>query len=224
MTLDPGKLADLLPCPFCGVPLTLGGGVNPWGRCDTPECWMNERKLVIALDEPTQIAAWNTRALPSLQDEDDLVRRLRDIAGRAGIPNYVDVELLEAATTIQALRMRVATYERRLEIDRCWAFENGEKVEKVVPPEERDSFPDGIECRNETIKLLDRNVDALRADVAKLGGVLSEIESITRLTVKSDKTHCIMALDAIQSKARAIIAEILGEPNPRTREQKRERV
>jgi hypothetical protein len=129
-SLDPGKLAD---CPFCGAPLTLGGGVNPWGRCDTPECWMNERKLVIPLDEPTQITAWNTRAFPSLQDEDDLVRRLRERRRDSGWATAG-----EAADMILALRMRVATV-RALAIEEvCAAISEQIGTQRVIMRAIRD--------------------------------------------------------------------------------------
>jgi len=51
----------LLPCPFCQKPLTLGGGVNPYGRCETPDCWLNERRISISLEDPKQLEQWNRR-------------------------------------------------------------------------------------------------------------------------------------------------------------------
>jgi hypothetical protein len=53
-------------------------------------------------------------------------------------------------------RARVAKLERRLEIDRVWKLGEGDElVPQIVPAEERDRMPDGIDCRNETIKLLE---------------------------------------------------------------------
>lgn len=67
----------LLPCPFCGVPLSIRCGVNPYGRCDTSGCWVHECKIIVPLHDPSQVAAWNTRA----QSEAPLraeVERLRE--------------------------------------------------------------------------------------------------------------------------------------------------
>lgn len=53
---------ELKPCPFCGVSLYIRGGVNPYGRCDTPGCWTQKRGVTIPLDDPSQVEQWNTRA------------------------------------------------------------------------------------------------------------------------------------------------------------------
>jgi hypothetical protein len=55
---------DLKPCPFCGEALTVGGGVNPYGRCETPDCWMADRRISISIEVPAQGAAWNRRPAP----------------------------------------------------------------------------------------------------------------------------------------------------------------
>jgi hypothetical protein len=47
------------PCPFCGNPLTMRGGVNPYGRCTTDGCF-GERLPVINV--PYDVEAWNKRA------------------------------------------------------------------------------------------------------------------------------------------------------------------
>jgi hypothetical protein len=62
------KMSDeLKPCPFCGVALVLRGyQANPYGRCETDNCWVHEKKLTVQLDDPTQVSQWNRRApLPS---------------------------------------------------------------------------------------------------------------------------------------------------------------
>ncbi len=86
-----------------------------------------------------------------------------------------------AATALAALDReakliaRAAELEKRLEIDHLWRItDNGEAMERVgVPPEERAAMPDGIECRDETIELLDERIaeleverDALRAQLS----------------------------------------------------------
>jgi|GEM_PF-2688923 len=52
---------ELKPCPFCSTPLTIRGGVNPYGRCNTDGCWMMEAKLSVVCDDPKQVERWNTR-------------------------------------------------------------------------------------------------------------------------------------------------------------------
>jgi hypothetical protein len=52
---------QLEPCPFCGEPLWEGGGRNPYGRCETGDCWMNARRMVVPLDDHRQVSQWNTR-------------------------------------------------------------------------------------------------------------------------------------------------------------------
>lgn len=88
----------------------------------------------------------------------DIVERLRKevscipYADRGAMQN-------EAADEIERLRAYVARLERRLEIDR-FHDENGNEVS--VPPEERQTFPDGIECRDATIRLLRDEIKILR--------------------------------------------------------------
>lgn len=71
---------------------------------------------------------------------------------------------------IDALQARVRELEARLEIDFCWEYRptdpkaNGKGMVRVeIPPEKRGEWPDGIECRNDTIKGQDENINRLRA-------------------------------------------------------------
>lgn len=93
----------------------------------------------------------------------DIVERLRaeDALFRMGgnIPTCVTLLVGEAADKIERLRAYVARLERRLEIDR---FHNENGNEFSVPPEERQTFPDGIECRDATIRLLKDEIKILR--------------------------------------------------------------
>lgn len=52
---------ELRPCPFCQKPLFIREGVNPYGRCETEGCWMNERKATVPLDAKAQVQQWNDR-------------------------------------------------------------------------------------------------------------------------------------------------------------------
>jgi hypothetical protein len=76
-----------------------------------------------------------------------------------------------AADEIERLRSRVQHLEERLEITYAWQCtgEDPELKRIEIPPEERDSFPDGITCRDETIKLLEEQNErqAARIRVAK---------------------------------------------------------
>ena len=64
-------------------------------------------------------------------------------------------------------RERIAKLEARLEIDHAFRMGDGdEMVRYEIPPEERDNFPDGIACRDETIRLRDELVDELAEDLA----------------------------------------------------------
>lgn len=51
----------IAPCPFCHAPLKRTIGFNPYGRCETPLCWMAERQISVALDDAKQVASWNRR-------------------------------------------------------------------------------------------------------------------------------------------------------------------
>jgi len=78
----------LSPCPFCQKPLTLGGGVNPYGRCETPDCWLNERRISISLDVPKQLEQWNRRTpAPEGEAWGYAVRRIRFDSHDAVIPD-----------------------------------------------------------------------------------------------------------------------------------------
>lgn len=73
---DAAKLADeLLPCPWCAKPLYIKRGkINPTAYCRTEDCF-GRRTSCVNLDDPRDVAAWNTRA--SLQ----LRRALEELIG-----------------------------------------------------------------------------------------------------------------------------------------------
>jgi hypothetical protein len=77
-------------------------------------------------------------------------------------------------------RAQVAKLESRLEIDHAYD-QHGNRVE--VPVEKRDQMPDGISCRDETIKLLEKDLERVRGDAAVLR---SWIDGIMRLTTREE--------------------------------------
>lgn len=79
MTPTPQPQEDLLPCPMCGCDLFIRRGVNPYGRCDTIGCWTNARAVTVPLDDPKQVAAWNTRAKPSTREAEAPVSEAVDV-------------------------------------------------------------------------------------------------------------------------------------------------
>lgn len=126
-----------------------------------------------------------------MTDKSDVAGRLRDESARlsghsldrgivdAGIAaNLADeaadeIDRLTAALASerearQKAEARIAKLETRLEIDRIFRLVDGEMVPEIVPANKRDEMIDGIECRDETIKLIDENNDALRARVKAL--------------------------------------------------------
>jgi len=63
---------------------------------------------------------------------------------------------------------RIAELEARLEIDHCYQIIDGKQTRVEIPPNERGQQPDGIECRNETIKLLDARIIKLEVEIERL--------------------------------------------------------
>ena len=56
-----GPMPPLSVCPFCGQPpFAVWRRSNPWAKCKTEGCW-GGKSVVISLDVPEQVDAWNTR-------------------------------------------------------------------------------------------------------------------------------------------------------------------
>ena len=88
--------------------------------------------------------------------------------------DYVNPDGREAAARITELEAalsaataKVSRYEARLEIDHCFKLVGEDLVREEIPAEDRERFPDGILARDETIKLLERRVEAAERDSAK---------------------------------------------------------
>lgn len=63
---------------------------------------------------------------------------------------------------LKAAIREIKRCHRRLEIDHCFRIKNGKMVRAAVPFNERAKFQDGISCRDETIKLMDRRIKRLQ--------------------------------------------------------------
>lgn len=68
----------------------------------------------------------------------------------------------QAADRIDEVEARVAKLDARLEIDHCYREVNGDMVRVELKPEERGRFPDGITCRDATIKLQREHIAELQ--------------------------------------------------------------
>ena len=69
------------------------------------------------------------------------------------------------------MQARVAKLEERLEIDHCYG-PDGQR--KEIAPADRDTFPDGIFCRDADIQLRDDAIRTLKARCAQLEEALNE--------------------------------------------------
>ena len=105
-----------------------------------------------------------------------------------------------ATVAVPELLERIAKLEERLEIDHAFQStnEHPEPQRYEIPPEERDNFPDGIECRDETIKLLEENCTTLRA---------------VRQQLEEENDRLEDALQQIDSWSRAYPLDIFPEPD-----------
>ena len=63
---------------------------------------------------------------------------------------------------IRALQKEVRRCHARLEIDHYYVMLGKKTYRKPIPYKDRLLFPDGISCRDETIKMLDRQIDEYR--------------------------------------------------------------
>jgi hypothetical protein len=85
-----------------------------------------------------------------------------------------------AADEIERLAARVQHLEERLEIASAWqcTADDPELKRIEIPPEERDSFPDGITCRDATIKLLEEQNERQAANIRVLKRALEPFANI----------------------------------------------
>jgi hypothetical protein len=87
-----------------------------------------------------------------------------------GTVTFIDKPQTEQDIEIARLREEVARLHERLEENHYYEFDADGKVVRVEC--EPGSHPDGITCRDETIKLQDEINDRLRVEVARLRAVI----------------------------------------------------
>lgn len=104
---------------------------------------------------------------------------------------------------------RIATLEDRLEMRHAWV--NGERI--AVPP---GSVPDGIDCRNETIRQQDRRIAELEREVERLTEARDDLDQAAlnacRLAVEADTAAYARGFAAAREAAAELIARKLGLP------------
>lgn len=93
---------------------------------------------------------------------------------------------IEALTADRdAALVEVARCHARLEIDHEYVSDaDGNVTRQEIPHEDRANEPDGIECRDETIRLLERQLRAARAEKAEAEAAMMRkaLERIQRLS------------------------------------------
>lgn len=87
-----------------------------------------------------------------------------------------DASFIAAAnpSTILALLDEIDRCHARLEIDHVWHATSGGDIPVRVPYSDRAGMPDGIECRDETIKIQDESISTLR----RANGLLSDLVKV----------------------------------------------
>lgn len=141
-----------------------------------------------------------------MTDDQELAKRLRNYAAcevKVSIGEHEDI-CSQAADAIERLSVQCRRYEARLEIDFIWRVTNvetGEMIKVEIPIEERAMQIDGIECRDETIKLQDTAIDAEKLRHAML------FDELTQAKAERDAAYLTGAL-AMQEACVAEIAKI----------------
>lgn len=92
----------------------------------------------------------------------------------------------EAASALRSQAQRIAKYRERLEIDHVWRMVGAPSAaEMECVPVDHDNTPDGIECRDETIRLLEETNAKLKARASRAEERLGEaVKPITMQDVR----------------------------------------
>ncbi len=126
-----------------------------------------------------QLIEWHAAAaferlttLPLPEEIAGLIERLNNpaLVMATGAPTMLDFvsstsDMKSAAAALQRLAQEVERLNERLENNHLYEHKDGQMVRVEVSP---GSIPDGIDCRNETIKLQDERNDRLAARITEL--------------------------------------------------------
>jgi hypothetical protein len=131
----------------------------------------------------------------STPDHEKLIRWLRGLAENTVTNNgsrrsFVSDMYFEAADAIASLQ----TLEERLEVTSEWHSVPGnpEQLVKVaIPPENRPSEIDGIECRDATIKIQDDRIASLHGALAAIKALAAEAYAFEFPVHGADIARCI---------------------------------
>lgn len=105
------------------------------------------------------------------QDVSDTIHGLvREIERLRGEPHPVNpASAADLFAENERLKVEVARCHARLEIDHVFVSKGGGPLERQdVPVDQRLGIPDGIECRDETIKLGDARAERAEAEIERL--------------------------------------------------------
>lgn len=103
----------------------------------------------------------------------DIVERLREMK------SWMEQHAPSDVGTVLAAASRIEELEARLETSHAYSLIDGVMTKVAVEP---GSIPDGIECRDETIRLQDRRDKAQRARIEELENALRQLTDIAEHT------------------------------------------
>ncbi len=96
--------------------------------------------------------------------------------------SQIMTDIRDLLAALKAETARADRYAERLEITSHWvSYDDGATLTRVeVPREDWDNQHDGIDCRDETIKLQDAAVDKLRAELTAANEKLAAANELVR--------------------------------------------
>lgn len=112
---------------------------------------------------------------------------------------------------IACLRARVAELEARLEVDHQFELVDGEMTRVEIPPEERATTIDGIECRDATIALQETHIDKLRSQLREALEPISGITLGAGLSGKITEQEAIDLVNAVLNAKRTVLQQTSPE-------------
>lgn len=145
-------------------------------------------------------------------DAEKVVERLADLNPHSTLQEHNET-CVEAANLISTLKEENERLRSRLEMDRAWqAGPDGELVEVPAP----EGMPDGIECRDETIRLLEQSVERLTRERDERGFVYAILAACAVELKENGNFNALVAFsnqfDKESAEARlAVMAERVGE-------------